>query len=642
MRVEIANASKVAFLAAAAVIAPPPPVDYEAWAVENLTFAERESPFVGRYNPALFPFFAGVFEALSPEDPCRIVTWAKSAQLGGTVVGTIFTLGSMDMDPCDFLFVHPTEDNGKRWSRLKLAPMMRSTPVIDAAFPVRSRDGADAVLFKERVDGRGSILITGAASPSSLSQVSMRRQVQDDLSKWEHDAKAGDPETQADSRSQAFETAKIFKISTPLVEPGCRITRSFKAGSQESYHVPCPHCGHMHPLEWDNMLANLDEDRPEDAHFSCPACGGVIEEHHRLAMNRAGRWVAAHPAVASYHRSFHLWSAYSPLMSWERIAREWIDAKGDAASEQVFLNDVVGRAYDAAGSAPDHSALMDRAASSSRPRGVVPAGYVVLTLGLDCQDNRVEWQLVGWDRYRRRAVVDHGVVDGHIGTPTTWPRLDAVVSGEWRTEGGGRLAADRCAIDGNAWTEDVWAWAKRHPVSRVIMVRGANSDNAALIAKVKRERTATGKLRQYVGRFYTFNGSVLKMRLYRDLKNEDAASPRYVDFPRGLEEEYFLQLTAERRQEKKNRQGYSRFLWVKDPAQANEALDTMLQAEVAAIRHRVFEMNETEWDALEAARGGPAPDAQLDLEDLVAAPGPAPALRVAAAKAARRGRRVAN
>ena len=357
-------------------------------------------------------------------------------------------------------------------------------------------------------------------------------------------------------------------------------------------------------------------------------------------MNRAGRWVAQNPAAAAYHRSFSLWSAYSPLMSWERIAREWIDAKGDAASEQVFLNDVVGRAYDAGGTAPDHSALMERGAASVRQRGVVPAGYVILTLGIDCQDDRVEWQLIAWDRYRRRAVIDHGIVDGHISMQAAWPRLDAVVNGEWRTEGGGRLGIDRCAIDGNAWTEDVWAWAKRHPVSKVIMVRGANSDNAPLIAKVKRERTASGKLRKYVGRFYTFNGSVLKMRLYRDLKNEDPATPRYVDLPRGLEEEYYLQLTAERRKEVRNKQGYSRFVWTKDPTQANEMLDTMIQAEVAAIRHRVFELNEAEWDALEAERGAAAADEQLDLEDLVAAP--APGLRIAAGKSGRRRRMVAD
>ena len=42
----------------------------------------------------------------------------------------------------------------------------------------------------------------------------------------------------------------------------------------------------------------------------------------------------------------------------------------------------------------------------------------------------------------------------------------------------------------------------------------------------------------------------------------------------------------------------------------------MLQAEVAALRHRIFEWNETEWDALEAARGRPDEDQQLDLEDV--------------------------
>ena len=47
--------------------------------------------------------------------------------------------------------------------------------------------------------------------------------VEDDLSKWEPNA-AGDPETQADNRARAIEFAKILKISTPLVLPGCKIT----------------------------------------------------------------------------------------------------------------------------------------------------------------------------------------------------------------------------------------------------------------------------------------------------------------------------------------------------------------------------------------------------------------------------------
>src|SRR5690606_33120276 len=118
--------------------------------------------------------------------------------------------------------------------------------------------------------------------------------VQDDLAKWEMNA-AGDPETQADSRSQAHEFAKIFKISTPLVEPGCRITKAFEQGSQEKLYLPCPHCGHSQTLEWENFLANLDEEHPERSHFLCvaPDCGGVIEDWHRPSMFAAAKKLEA-------------------------------------------------------------------------------------------------------------------------------------------------------------------------------------------------------------------------------------------------------------------------------------------------------------------------------------------------------------
>jgi phage terminase large subunit GpA-like protein len=125
--------------------------------------------------------------------------------------------------------------------------MMRSIPEVQKHFPQRPRDTSDALLYKERADGLATLLITGANSPASLSQITVNFQVQDDLSKWENNT-AGDPETQADSRSRAVEFAKILKTSTPMILPGCRITKDFEAGSQEMPYVPCPHCSHMQVL----------------------------------------------------------------------------------------------------------------------------------------------------------------------------------------------------------------------------------------------------------------------------------------------------------------------------------------------------------------------------------------------------------
>lgn len=612
--IDTANATRIGYQVLAQMLTPPPLVDYLAWAERNIVFSEREGPFPGPYNRNLFPYFDEVLRSLSPDDPCRTVSVMKSAQIGGTVVANIFTGGTIDMDPGDILYVHPTESNAQRWSKMKLAPMLRNTTVLARHFPMKSRDGLDSVLYKERIDGRGAIQISGANSPASLSQVTMKRQVQDDLSKWENNS-AGDPETQADSRSRAHEFAKILKISTPLVMPGCRITRNFEDGSQEYPYVPCPHCEHFQVLEWENMLSNLNEDEPEDAHFSCIECGGTIEEHYRPQMLRQIEWRAHNPKALRQHRSFYIWSAYSPLQSWERIAREWLSAKGDPASEQTFLNDTIGRAYVTAGEAPPWEALRDRGANSGLPRGCIPMGGLILTLGIDCQGDRVEWQLVAWGREFRRWPVDYGMIPGHISEQTTRARLDALLVQTWPNACGQRIAPDKAAIDGNAYTEDVWDWAKRHPAARLVMVRGAAQESAPLTARVKKERNhKTGKPLRYSARFYNFNASILKMALYRNAAKTDPMERGYIGFPTGFDDEYYRQLTAERRVPKRRKDGFTEYKWEKDPAQANEMLDTMNQAEVAAILYGIRGLPDRIFDQLEAAREVAPVDAQLDFE----------------------------
>ena len=223
------------------------------------------------------------------------MTLAASAQLGKTILGNIFALGSVAMGRGTTLIVHPTIENAARWSRMKLAPMMRRTPCVSALFPQRPRDAANSVLYKERADGLANLLISGANSAASLSQLTAAFQLQDDLAKWEPNS-AGDPEAQADSRSRAYEFAKIFKTSTPLVLPGCKITKDFEAGSQEMPFVPYPHCSHMHVLEWSNFRF----DNPDNPYFVCPSCGGVIEERHRQRMLDGFEWRSR-----KSHRSTH-------------------------------------------------------------------------------------------------------------------------------------------------------------------------------------------------------------------------------------------------------------------------------------------------------------------------------------------------
>jgi phage terminase large subunit GpA-like protein len=475
LMVQIGNAERVTLEAVAAALEPPAPLDLLAFAEEHISFSD--GPCQGPYSRRLFPFNDDILRALSPSDSCRVVTLMTSAQCGKTTISQIFCLGAITLGRGSFLVAHPTIDAAIRFSKMKLSPMMRSTKIVSDLFPTRTNDAQASVLYRERRDGLARLLLTGANSPSSLSQITIDAAVYDDLSKWEVNS-AGDPESQAESRSRAIADAKILKISTPLISPGCRISANFAAGSREMPYIPCPHCGMMQVLEWSNMEAMLDPEHPERACFSCVSCGGVIEEHHRPQMLAGFEWRAGNPSAMREHRSFWLWSAYSYLQSWEQIAREWVKSRGDPAGEQVFYNDTVGRAYEIKGTGRPWEELRDRATKSHYARGTVPRGALLLFLGVDCQLDRVEWQLVGFGREYRRFVIDYGTVFKHISEPDCQRNLDLLLARQWQDFRGLPRAITAAAIDGNYSTDDVLAWAKKYPSHKLLVVRGLQSDVA--------------------------------------------------------------------------------------------------------------------------------------------------------------------
>ncbi|WP_051678663.1 terminase gpA endonuclease subunit [Xanthobacter sp. 91] len=628
--IALANPDRIAAEVKARAFAPPPPIDYERFAVDHIVFSKSDSPdFPGPYNPDLFPFFTEILRALGPDDPCDTVSLKKSAQVGGTVVANIFTLGSLVMDTGDVMYIHPTEDNARRWSKMKLRRMMEETDIVRAAFPRNTRDAADSVLYKERRDGRSALLISGANSPSSLSQVTVPRQVQDDLSKWVVND-GGDPEAQADSRSWAVEFSKKFKIGTPLIMPGCRISKNFEDGSQEYLEVPCPHCGHYQALEWENLKTNIEAGHVEDAHFTCLECGCAIEDHHRRAIVRQGRWVARNAKARRRHRSFHLWSAYSPLQTLRRIAYAWLKARGDQSSEQTFLNDVAGLEFITHGEAPPWEEIKARAEHQGYRIGTIPLGGLVTTMGIDVQGDRIEWQAIAHTRNRGCFVIEVGVIDGHIADDAARNHLDSLLKRRWRNAAGREIGLDRVAIDGNAYTDDVLEWARRHPSSLVMMVRGVPKDSAPKLAVVKRERSKSGKIRKYGGRFYNVGTSSFKLRIYHNLAKADPLDVGYIGHPAGLPDDYYRQLTSERRREIRRRTGAIDYEWVPDPKVRNEALDTFVYAMAAAYRLLGPDAPDTVWDRYEAERETPLAAAQLDLEDMMSAPAaPLPAPRPA-------------
>jgi phage terminase large subunit GpA-like protein len=124
----------------------------------------------------------------------------------------------------------------------------------------------------------------------------------------------------------------------------------------------------------------------------------------------------------------------------------------------------------------------------------------------------------------------------------------------------------------------------------------------------------------------------MKWALYRHLAKEDVLEFGFIAFPTGMGDEYFQELTAERRVLKKSKTGEVSYVWEPPDRQRNEALDTMLQAEAAAIKYGVRDMAPGRWDQIERERAAAPGKGQMDLEDMLtptnapAPPPPAPAV----------------
>jgi phage terminase large subunit GpA-like protein len=612
----------------AGALRPAAAVDLVAWTERSIIFGQDE-PMPGRYSFEQFPFFRPIMEALSPEDPTRVVTFKKSAQIGGTVLADSFLLGWLDLAPAQLMCVHPTLPQAKKWVFGKVKPKVRNSPVLQQVISFDNpKDAKVTELLFERLDGRGSVMATGANSSASLSQHTIKAQVQDDLSKWENND-AGDPETQADSRSKAYEDAKILKVSTPLEEGSCKISRAFHRGTQEHWHVPCPHCQTLQPLEWAFMQRNidaaLDEGRPaqEGAFFTCQGCEAPIGEKHRAWMVDPANGATMVPHnlnPAPGERSFYIWAAYAPLESWGRIASAYATARGDQAKERTFLNDGVGLTYKIAGEAPDYHALMERGESNPiARRSHLAPGHYFLFAGVDVQENRVEVGLWAFGPNLRRQPVDHIIIAGSIAGAEgddVMAQLDKLLLQSWPDFWGKPIQIRQLAIDVGYERQKVLDWVKRHPPSRVAPVVGARSDHAPAIGMAQTRQTAPNGKRIAAERIvYEVGGGALKAYLYGDLRKGDPLARGHVALGKGFSLDWYEQLTSEVRSEVENKRGHRQYQWVRLKGRRNEVLDCAVYAHWAAEMMGWKRTTDDAWAAIAQAMDGPADKAQAELFD---------------------------
>lgn len=588
-------------------MAPDPCMTISEWADAHRHLSQRASAEPGRWRTDRVPYMRAIMDALSPSSPTERVVLQAGAQLAKTEVGLNFLAFVIDQAPGPVMLVQPTVEMAKRVSKQRVDGMIEATPRLRQKIrPARERDSGNTVLMKDFAGG--TLVMTGANSAVGLRSMPVRYLFLDEADGFPPDAAGeGDPIHLAEARTSTFLRKKIFLCSTPTVDGASAIQDAYEASDQQVFEVPCQACHDRHELQFKDIVWSALDRAPENAAWVCPSCGGVTEHSAKPWMLANGAWRATADGPPRVE-GFRLSGLCSPWVPWGTIAAEFVAAKANAERLKVWTNTRLGESFADVADAPDWRRLADRA-EDYRP-DTVPAGAVILTAGVDTQDDRLEVEIVAWGRGGESWSIAHRVLIGDPAQPDVWRKLDDLLATAFPTEAGGSLTIARVCIDsGGHRGADVMAWASRQPGERVMAIQGRDALQVPVGTPTQTDvNFRDGRRKRRGGRLWPVGVSLLKSRLYawlaQDPPRGDEEKPRGLcHFPR-YDDEYFKQLCAERKIKRKNRAGYIRFEWEKT-RERNEVLDCRVYAMAAVETLRLDNWTEADWTEAEAATAAP-------------------------------------
>ncbi len=547
----LADVTRAAFEA----LRPPPRLPLSAWIERHLVLPEGTSALPGKVR--MWPYQRGIADAIG--DPAiERVTLVKAVRVGFTTLLTGAIGAFVANEPSPILALLPTEADARDYVVSDIEPIFAATPALRGALSDDVEEGERNTLLHRRFAG-GSLKCIAARAPRNLRRHTARVLIIDEADACETGAE-GNPLRLAERRTLSFANRKIIIGSTPLFEDTSHVLRAYGESDQRVFECPCPECGALTEIQWAHI-----EWEPENpagtAALRCPACKALIEERHKPAMVAAGRWRATAPEVKG-HAGFRLNALVSlhANASWSKLAVEFLRAKDDPSELQTFVNTILAQGWREAGAEIEESALMSRAEPFGLDR--VPPEVLLVSVGVDTQDDRLECVICGWTRVSECLVLGHVVFWGSFEDDTTWFELDELLKTQWTHPHGGRLKADACCIDaGDGQHYDrVLAFCQPRASKRVMAIKGASGTRPAIVASRSKVKG---------GRLWIVGVDGVKSTIFDRLQRG-----RMIRFSDALEPVFFEQLSSERRVVRYHR-GQPVRRYERIPGKRAEALDAL-------------------------------------------------------------------
>jgi phage terminase large subunit GpA-like protein len=600
---------------------PPPRLTLSEWADTYRRTSREASSEIGQWVTR--PYQREAQDAFT--DPrVRVIVIMSAVQM----LKTEFILNALGyvihLDQGPVLCVLPRDTDCEIFSKRRLSPMFRDTPVIKGLISSsKSRDSGNTITDKSFQGGH--IRIAASASPANLAALPIRFLFCDEIDKFPASAGAeGDPITLAEGRLAEFPNSKEILTCSPTIAGTSRIEKAFAESDQREYEVPCPACGEFQQLkwsqvEWDSALSSRKK-QAESAAYICIHC--------KARWDDAMRWKAVNLGKYKAHAEFTGTAGFriSALCSLKKrlsfFAMQWFRQKDDPEQRKAFINTVLAETFVDRGEAPEWEALMLK--REQYAPGTVPKGGLILTAGVDIQRDRIEVEIVAWGRNKESWSVDYRILDGKTSDLGVWDKLDAVLHETFESETGAHLPISRLFVDSGdgTTTNDVYSWVRKQSAAIVVAIKGVDRGFVPVSQPSPVDVTVGGKKIKGGVKIRTVLSSFFKSELYAYLKQrqptvEELAKGAkyplgYCHFPDGSNygDEHFKQITAESLVTRTNRKtGRSKPEWAQNRPR-NEALDCRVYARAAAYDLGIERFHERHWKQLEARMTPDAPAAQ--------------------------------
>lgn len=558
---------------------PLPKTSVSQWADNHRMLSSGISAEPGKWKTSRAPYQKDIMNAFTEPGIHRVVV-KSSSQIGKSDMMNNVIGRFAHLDPCAIMMIQPTIDMAQDYSKTRIAPMIRDTKVLNNLFyDVKSRDANNTILSKVFPGGR--LIMCGANSPAGLASRPIRILLADEVDRFPDSAGTeGDPVDLAAKRMTTFWNSCMGLFSTPTNEGLSRIDEEYLAGTQEEWQHKCPNCGEYHLLRHIDMTVDYKEIKTpsgkktvivNNVKWRCPHCGFSFSEKEMKQTPQ--KYVSRNAdALKNGIRSFFVNGFTSPWMTWTRIMREWLEAKGDPEREKVIMNTVFGESYKQKGAFEDEQIFLRRRESYGAE---LPDGVLLLTAAIDTQDNRLEYEVVGWGKEEECWGIRKGIVLGAPNQARTWKEIDNILDKTYHFAAGKGLNVVRTFIDsGGHYTSDVYNYCQKNFHKQRFAIKGRGGPGIPLIYKIAKANNAKAPL--------ILLGVDDGKQQIMDRLSIDSPGPLYFHFPqdegikelsnRGYDDLYFKGIISEHKKVYK-RNGVLREVWETTKNVRNEPLD---------------------------------------------------------------------